>query len=193
MKEVLRSHEEEIVDRVMHQLRSYNNTGQPIPPANSQPQTLPVPAAQPRQSNPTLTRIADLESQLAQLRGEMEGKPQERGYPRAYGTYSPTPAQTALADESASAMVDSVETLFPGVERTTLVQIIENRFKPTNIYRVLASEKDRAESQRTISIGGIEFEQTERDGKESEYRMSGLFKAWAVYCGILVKLALHGL
>jgi len=187
MRELLRSHEEEIVDRVMHQLRSYNNTGQPIPPANSQPQTLPVPAAQPQQSNPTLTRIADLESQLAQLRGEMEGEPQERGHPRAYGTYSPTQAQTALADESASAMVDSVETLFPRVERTTLVQIIENRFKPTNIYQLLASEKDRAESQRTISIGGIEFKQTERDGKESEYRMSGFFKAWAAYCGILVK------
>ena len=83
--------------------------------------------------------------------------------------------------------------LFPGVERCTLVQIIENRFKPTNIYRLLASEKDRAEAQRTISIRGIEFDQTERDGKESEYRMSGFFKAWAAYTGILVQLAPHGL
>jgi len=70
-----------------------------------------------------------------------------------------------------------METLFPGVERATLTQIVENRFKPTNIYRLLASEKELAESQRTISIGGVEFEQAERDGKESEYRMSSFFKA----------------
>ena len=83
----------------------------------------------------------------------------------------------------------SVEVLFPGVERSTLVQIIENRFKPTNIYRLLASEKERAETQLTISIGGIEFEQAERDGRESEYRINSFFKAWAAYSGILVKLA----
>ena len=40
-----------------------------------------------------------------------------------------------------------------------------------------------------MSIVGIEFEQAERDGKESEYRMSSFFKAWAAYCGILVKLS----
>jgi len=177
MRQLLHSHEDEIVDCVMHQLRSYNNTGQTIPPANTQSQTLPVLAAQPRESNLTPTRIADLESQLAQLRGEMEGEPPERGHPRAYGTYSPTQGPTALADESASGIVDFVETLFPRVEGTTLVQILENRFKLTNIYRLLASEKERAELQRMISIGGIEFEQTERDAKESEYRRSGFFKA----------------
>lgn len=80
-----------------------------------------------------------------------------------------------------------------GVERSTLTQIIENRFKPTNIYRLLATEKERAESQRTINIGGIEFEQAERDEKESQYRMSNFFKAWAAYSGILVKLAPHRL
>ena len=82
-----------------------------------------------------------------------------------------------------------MEILFPGVERATLVQIIENRFKATNIYPLLASEKERAEAQRTITSGGIEFEQAERGGKESEYRMRAFFKAWAAYCGILVKLA----
>ena len=86
-----------------------------------------------------------------------------------------------------------MEELFPGVERSILVQIIENRFKPTNIYRLLATEKERAESQRMINIGGIEFEQTERDGKESEYRISSFFKAWAAYSGILVKLAPYSL
>lgn len=38
-------------------------------------------------------------------------------------------------------------------------------------------------------MGGIEFEQSEGDRKESEYKMSGFFKAWAAYSGILVKLA----
>jgi len=54
---------------------------------------------------------------------------------------------------------------------------------------LLVSEKARAESQRTISIGGVEFEQGECDGKECEYRMRSFFKAWAVYCGIRIKLA----
>ena len=105
------------------------------------------------------------------------------------------PTQSLIIDEgqSASSMVESVETLFPGVERSTLVQIIENRFKPTNIYRLLATEKEHAETHRTINIGGVEFEQPERDGKESEYRMSSFFKAWAAYCGILIKLGPYGM
>ena len=89
--------------------------------------------------------------------------------------------------------MDSVEALFPGVERSTLTQIIENKFKPTNIYRLLETGRDRAESQRTICIGGVEFEQAERDGKEGEYCMSSFFKAWAARSGILVKLAPYGL
>jgi len=40
-----------------------------------------------------------------------------------------------------------------------------------------------------VSIWGIEFEQAECDGKESEYRMSSCFKGWAAYCRILVKLS----
>jgi len=74
-----------------------------------------------------------------------------------------------------------------------LTQIIHNRFKPTNIYRLLATEKDRVESQRTINIVGVEFEQVEKYGKESEYQMSNFFKAWAAYWGMLVKLAPHAL
>ena len=49
------------------------------------------------------------------------------------------------------------------------------------------------EVQRTINIGGIEFEQSEQDGKECEYRMGNFFKAWAAYSGILVKLAPYAL
>jgi len=40
-----------------------------------------------------------------------------------------------------------------------------------------------------ISFEDIEFEEAERDESQSEYRMGGLFKAWAAYSGILVKLA----
>lgn len=39
------------------------------------------------------------------------------------------------------------------------------------------------------SYQGVQFEQAEKDGKESEYRMSGFFKAWAASSGIFVKLA----
>jgi len=93
------------------------------------------------------------------------------------GTSYPTQYPIEAEGESARGIVTSVETLFPGVERSTLVQIGENRFKPTNIYRLLASEKERAETHRTINIGGVEFEQMEKEGKESKYRMSGFFKA----------------
>jgi len=103
--------------------------------------------------------------------------------------YLPTLHTTGMGQESAPGIAESVEVLFLGVERNTLAQIMENRFKPTNIYRLVASEKERAETQSTITIGGVDFEQAERDGKESEYQMSAFFKAWAAYSGILVKLA----
>ena len=188
MRELLRSHEQEIVDRVVLQLGMQNHsqpttTRPDLPPTHHQ-----VPGTQPIQANPTLTRIAELEAQLAELRA-LNQHSQQLPQPIPLGTSYPTQTPIAVEGESAGGIVDSVETLFPGVERSTLVQIIENRFKPTNIYRLLASEKERAETHRTINIGGIEFEQAERDGKESEYRMSGFFKAWAAYCGILIKLA----
>ena len=198
MRELLRSHKQDIVDRVVLQLRTQ-------PP--SQPSTIPpdqlashypalgtqpvphysVPGTQPVVANPTLIRIAELETQLAELRAANQ-RDQPLAESRPPGTSYPTQIPIRGEGESASGIVDSVETLFPGVERSTLVQIIENRFKPTNIYRLLASEKERAETHRTINIGGVEFEQPERDGKESEYRMSSFFKAWAAYCGILIKL-----
>ena len=192
MRELLRSHEQEIVDRVMQQLNSQSL----LIPAINQPilsdrRSLPPPSGtQPSSANPTLMKIAELESQLATLRAQEEQQHHsaERG---ALGTFDPIQFILPPTDESASGVLDSVETLFPGVERTTLVQIIENKFKPTNIYRLLASEKDRAETHRTINIGGVEFEQAEREGRESEYRMSSFFKAWAVYSGILIKLAPH--
>jgi len=199
MRELLRSHEQDIVDRVVDQL-SFRNHSLPSPALPSP--TLPSPRVSqyshrggpPPSATSILAKISQLEAQLAELRSANSQEPivtQLRGH----GTLNPTHTATSILGEgdSPSGIVDSVETLFPGVERNTLVQIIENRFKPTNIYRLLASEKERAETNRTINIGGMEFEQNERDGKESDDRMSTFFKACTAYCGILIKLAPYGL
>lgn len=148
-----------------------------------------------RIDNPPSSRVGSHPSTEAAeptLRTHHPDRRQDRDRAR---TYSPsTCGSGSFLGESASAMGarKSVESLFPGVERGTLTQIIENRFKPTNIYRLLASEKDKAEAQR-VTIGGISFEQGEREGRESEYRMGPFFKAWAAYCGILSMLAPVGL
>ena len=192
MRELLRSQQQEIVDQVLHQISS-QNTAQTPSSRHARVHQYDAPNPPNPEENPTLVRIAELEGQIAQLRGDIVREPMAHPERRAPSTYHPTPFSIELGGESASTLADAVEVLFPGVERSTLVQIIENRFKPTNIYRLLASEKDLAESQRTISIGGVEFEQAERDGRESEYRMGGFFKAWAAYTGILVQLAPHSL
>ena len=188
MRQLLRSHEQDIVNRVVLQLRSQNpNLTQRSPP--TEPPPVHVQA-----SNSTANRVAELENQLAILQAERDLMQGTSLMPRELtGMYNLNQLPTPVATGSASAMVESVEMLFPAVERSTLTQIIENRFKPTNIYRLLATEKERAETQRTINIGGVECEQMERDGRESEYRMSGFFKAWAAYSGILVKLAPYAL
>jgi len=191
MRELLRSHQQDIIDQVLDQLNSQNhclpNLVQPSP---SSPHHHP--GTQPSSANPTLAKIVQLEAQLAQLQGQNSQEPISTE-PRANGMSNPAQYITLDVGESASGVAESVEVLFPGVERSTLVQIIENRFTPTNIYRLLASEKNRAETNKMINIGGIEFEQTERDGKERDYRMSNFFKAWAAYTGILIKLAPYGL
>ena len=191
MRELLRSHEEDIVNQVVRRLQPQVSS----PAFNRQHNYYPVPEPPRREqhTDPTLLRIAELEAQLSQLRAEREPRARAAQASRELGTYSSIPLPAVTAIESASGTVESVEALFPGVERSTLTQIIENKFKPTNIYRLLATERDRAESQRTICIGGVEFEQAERDGKVGEYRMSSFFKAWAAYSGILVKLAPYGL
>ena len=171
------------------QLTSNNQNHQDPTPQPAQQLPVQTQCTQSHQPNSTQSRIAALETQLAELRKQSEQDLADIREPRALGMYDPSQPLFPHESESASTIAASVEVLFPGVERTTLVQIIENRFEPTNIYRLLASEKEQAETQRTISIGGIEFEQAERDGRESEYRISSFFKAWAAYSGILVKLA----
>ena len=104
---------------------------------------------QPR--NLTSHRITELENQGAQLRAEQElekvRRENGRDEPATLGTYNPLRSTFQETGESASSITESVEILFPQVEGSTLVQIIENRFKLTNIYRLLATIKERAESQ----------------------------------------------
>ena len=163
---ILERREGQLVDRILSHLATHHTTQTPLVGHSSANHRQPINLPQHQSSE-----IGD-------------------GAAEMHSMHSSHPAHH---DESASAVMDLVEILFPGVERGTLTQIIVNRFKPTNIYRLLASEKDRAESQQVISIGGVSFEQGEREGKESEYRMGPFFKAWAAYCGILTKLAPLGL
>jgi len=189
IRALLQSHEHEIVNRVVTQLNTHQPPAPPPTPINRRTAAHPPIPVQSR--NLTSMKITELENQLAELRAAQDIEQAETTgeEPRALGTYNPTYSFSRDMRENASGIPESVELLFPGVERSTLVQIIENRFKATNIYRLLATEKERAESQPTINIGGVEFEQTEMDGKECEYKMSGFFKAWAAYSGILDKLA----
>jgi len=66
--------------------------------------------------------------------------------PRALGMYHPIHPFAAEVRKNTFSIIESVESLFPGVEQSTLTQIIENRFKPTNIYDLLAAEEERVES-----------------------------------------------
>jgi len=151
MRELLRSHQQDIIDQVLDQLNSQNhrvsNLVQPSPSSLHHHH----PGTQPSSTNPTLAKIAQLEAQLAQRRGQNSQEPIPTE-PRAIGMSNPAQYITLDGGESASGIAESVEVLFPGVERSTLVQIIENRCKRRNIYRLLASEKDRAETNRMINI-----------------------------------------
>ena len=186
MRQQLISHEQDIIVRVVLQLWSQEHNPRPAM-AYVNPTISPHQQGQQAESASRVSRIADLEAELAQPQAERQLPHQGGLLPRDSGSYDPIIPQSAEAQDSASGPVESVEIFFPVVERSTLVQIIENRFKPTNIYRLLATEKDWADAQRTITIGGIEFKQLERDGKECEYRMGNFFIAWAAYSGILAK------
>jgi len=65
----------------------------------------------------------------------------------ALGMYDPSQPLFPHLREGTSTIAASVGVLLPGVEHGTLVQIIKNRFRPTNIYHLKASKKERAETQ----------------------------------------------
>jgi len=68
-RELLRSHDQEIVDRVILQLNTKNAAQIPIFNHQHEPQ-LRVQTTQALQPNPTMSRIEELEAQLSPLRGE---------------------------------------------------------------------------------------------------------------------------
>ena len=193
MRQLLRTHEQDIVDCVFLQLQSEDHNPRPATAYVKPTIVLSHQQGQQAESASRVNRIADLEAEHVQHQAERQLPYQGGPLPGDSGMYDPILPLSVEAHESTSGIVKSVEILFPGVEWSTLVQIIENCFKPKNIYWLLATEKNRVEAQRTINIGGIEFEQSKWDGKECEYRMGNFFKAWAAYSGILVKLAPYSL
>jgi len=68
MRQLLRSHEEDIVERVVQRLSLQNPTPHTANTLNPQTTIEPFPATLPIPPNPTLTRIAELEAELVQLR-----------------------------------------------------------------------------------------------------------------------------
>ena len=133
IRELLRSHEQDIVNPVVHQLNSQISTQHPatyrtwqaLPPSHS--------GTQPPLFCPTQPRMAELENQLAQLRAH-QGLKQTLVELNVLGMLNPARPLMWNIGEIASGIIDSVETIFPGVERGTVIQIIENRFKSINIY-----------------------------------------------------------
>ena len=70
MRELLRSHEEDIVNQVVHRLRPHNAETHPSPTHNTHAAP-ELPQEQPR-SDPTQARIVQLETELAALRSRRE-------------------------------------------------------------------------------------------------------------------------
>ncbi|KAG0635991.1 hypothetical protein HOY80DRAFT_1090791, partial [Tuber brumale] len=110
MRELLHSHEQDSVNWVVLQL-SLRNLPQPsIMNTNPQPAFHPHQGTQPSISSPMCSRIAEFESQLAQLRA---GSEQERitNKPSPPGMFNPIHTLTSIPypSESASGMIESVE------------------------------------------------------------------------------------
>jgi len=134
MGELLRSHEQDIVDRVVLQLTSNNQNPQSCTPQHARQLPIPPQGTQPHQPNSSHSGIARLESQLGEFRKQREQGLADVREPKALGMYYPSEPLFPQGSESTSTITVSVEVQFPGVAWGTLVQIIENRFKATNIY-----------------------------------------------------------
>jgi len=141
IRALLQSHEHEIVNRVVTQLNTHQPPAQPPTPINRR--TAAHPPIPVQSQNLTSMRITELENQLAELRAAQDIEQAETTGEelRALGTYNPTYSFSRDMRENASGIPESVELLFPGVERSTLVQIIENRFR-TDKYLPAISNRE---------------------------------------------------
>ena len=96
IRELLRSHKEDIVIQVVRQLQPEVSS----PTFNREHNHQPVldPPRQELQTDPTLLRIAELEAQLSHLRAEREPRVRAGQASRELGTYSsiPLPVVTAF-------------------------------------------------------------------------------------------------
>ena len=121
IRELLQSHEEDIVNRVVHHLNSQNRNSSRHNPARATPQLPPSNRFMTEQArNLTSHRITELENQLAQLRAEQEleevRKEGRRDEPATLGTYNPLHFTFQETRGSVSSITELVEFLFPGVE-----------------------------------------------------------------------------
>jgi len=102
MGELLHSHEQEIVDRVILQLTSQNPNPQhpnlhTSSSSHPQPVHNPIQATPPPKTNATLARITELESQLAQLQKESEQQQTLLREPQSVGKFDP--AQLSILED----------------------------------------------------------------------------------------------
>ena len=139
MSELVRSHEEDIVERVVQRLGSQNSILPKAPTSNILAQHPAALVNRPSQDKPTIAGVTVLESKLARQREQgIQNQIISNGQ-RAIGMFKSNQPLPLQASEGALAIGDSVEVLIAGVERATLVQTMEKRCKPTNIYPLLAS------------------------------------------------------
>ena len=119
MRIPLQLQEQEIVDRIVLRLSSNSNA------EHLQnyivPEALDLRRHRPPQKLPSETLMMELESQLAQLRVQEAHEQRICHAPEALGRYNPTRDLVATIGESIYNKVESVEILFPGMERKTLV------------------------------------------------------------------------
>ena len=107
MQQLLQSHQQKIVDRVIHELSSQNHVPQLNTSCVSLPPSPTIVNPLLPQSNPTQARIGELESQLAELRGQIAAE--ERSHihePGRTSTYIPTQHRTQPPGEGTSTMAE---------------------------------------------------------------------------------------
>ena len=127
------SHEQDTFNQVIQQLSAQYPPLQTLCPLRTQKLPHRVASTHLLMQSATVSKIAELECQLAQLRDEREQERATMEGLQAPGMYNPCPSAIPHPSGSASGIAGSVVVLCPDIKRSTLVQIIENWFRPTNI------------------------------------------------------------